>query len=228
MDPLTRHCPQCHAKPGEKCRNYLGKGCAPHGKRRNMTDTEKHVAQAQRKAEAMNAKAKAEAGPLFADQVEQTTPAAEYWRWRRVKALAPSGEQAAELWHVGERWDIYVLRRIARQAMRPEDFKAADGTRWTNDPKKFWRDVLLGRGRIVLSYWRHVYGCGSSKPNQYHDGPPFIVEKRVEVGEGIVWPPPGWTPPLTEAELDALLVQPAALPFPNAVDPLRMAEDADR
>lgn len=30
---LDVECPKCHALPGQPCRNYLGKPCAPHGKR---------------------------------------------------------------------------------------------------------------------------------------------------------------------------------------------------
>lgn len=32
-DPLTIECPSCHMKPGERCRNYKGKGCASHRQR---------------------------------------------------------------------------------------------------------------------------------------------------------------------------------------------------
>lgn len=32
-DPLAERCPQCHALPGQKCRNYRGVNCAPHRER---------------------------------------------------------------------------------------------------------------------------------------------------------------------------------------------------
>jgi hypothetical protein len=35
-----------------------------------------------------------------------------------------------------------------------------------------------------------------------------------------VWPPEGWTPPLTEAELNELLATPPAQEHFDAVDPL--------
>ncbi len=31
-------CPQCHARPGESCRNYLGKCCLPHRQRTQSPD----------------------------------------------------------------------------------------------------------------------------------------------------------------------------------------------
>ena len=31
---LSVECPQCHAKPGQRCTNYKGQNCHPHGKRR--------------------------------------------------------------------------------------------------------------------------------------------------------------------------------------------------
>jgi hypothetical protein len=36
--PSTRtaesvECPSCHSLPGDRCRNYRGKGCAPHRQR---------------------------------------------------------------------------------------------------------------------------------------------------------------------------------------------------
>jgi hypothetical protein len=30
---LAVECPRCHARAGAKCRNYAGRGCAPHGDR---------------------------------------------------------------------------------------------------------------------------------------------------------------------------------------------------
>jgi hypothetical protein len=33
-DPMTRQCPNCKAEPGEKCKNYKGKPCAPHSMRK--------------------------------------------------------------------------------------------------------------------------------------------------------------------------------------------------
>lgn len=32
-DALTRTCPKCDAQPGERCTNYKGSPCAPHGGR---------------------------------------------------------------------------------------------------------------------------------------------------------------------------------------------------
>jgi hypothetical protein len=30
MPPIDHPCPQCNAQPGERCRHYLGRACAPH------------------------------------------------------------------------------------------------------------------------------------------------------------------------------------------------------
>ena len=32
-EALTRPYPQCHAAPGQKCKNYKGQACAPHHQR---------------------------------------------------------------------------------------------------------------------------------------------------------------------------------------------------
>jgi hypothetical protein len=176
----------------------------------------------------MNAKAREQAGPLFADQVEQTTATEQYWRWRKVKAMAPGGYQGAELERVNWRWDLYVLRRIARQVMTPEDFATADARRWKGPELPFWRDVLLGRRRMVLDYERISHGY---RPLLNADGTPFVILagpdkgqhvliERVELRERMLWPPAGWTPPLTEAELKELLATTPALEHPSAVDPL--------
>lgn len=39
MSPIHVTCPRCKAKPGEKCRNYLGKNCAPHRERTQANAT---------------------------------------------------------------------------------------------------------------------------------------------------------------------------------------------
>lgn len=185
-----------------------------------LTDAERYWRQAERKAAAMNARAREQAGPLFADQVEQTTPAAEYWRWRQLKAQATGGTSAAELQRVGRRWSLYVLRRIARAHMSPEDFAAADSQRWAGDSLDWWRKGLLGQARLVLSYERVSLG---RRPVYAADGRPLCEVERVELREAIVSPPPGWQPPLTGAELDALLIESAYDMGQYDVDPLNLA-----
>lgn len=39
-NPLDVTCPECGAQPGEKCKNYLGKACVPHGLRRDACQGE--------------------------------------------------------------------------------------------------------------------------------------------------------------------------------------------
>jgi hypothetical protein len=38
---IWRECPQCGARPGEKCRNYLGNRCAPHSGRRKPPEVKR-------------------------------------------------------------------------------------------------------------------------------------------------------------------------------------------
>jgi hypothetical protein len=97
------------------------------------------------------------------------------------------------------------MRRLAARVMASADFAVADAHRWHGDDLAFWRDVLTGRRRMVLSYWRHVHGCKSVRAS---DGRDWFIEKRVEVGEDRVWPPDGWVPPVDLAELDRLTAIP--------------------
>jgi hypothetical protein len=141
---------------------------------------------------------------------------------------------AGELFQVGVRWSRYVMRRIARRVMHPRDFAAAAGKdRDFGEVLRFWRDILLGRRRLVLHYDRKSYGwspCGLREQvlccehgcNKC-ERPLICYVERVELTEAVVWPPPGWQPPLTEAELDALLVEPAYDFGQCDVDPLNLA-----
>lgn len=196
-------------------------------KRQKLTEDEKLRRRAARKAEATNAKLVEQAGPLYADQVapeEFTTAEDEYRKARLSWAQAPRGHEAAYLGRVDWRWDLYVIRRLAKQHMSQKDFAIADRAMDRHgDSMMFWRNLLLGRQRIVLSYWRHVYGCKWNEPSPYYDGPPFITERLVEVGEALVWPPEGWAAPLSKEQLDSLLAIPPYLEYGAEVDPLGLA-----
>lgn len=192
----------------------------PRKKKPRMTEDVKARRRAARKAEAINARARAAAGPLFAPTLtaaELTTADDEYWKWRRMKAVegGGGGEEAAYLWSVDRKVDLWLLRNLARRVLSPEDFAVADTHRWHGDDLYFWRNILLGRQRIVLSYWRHVHGCKTVR----FEGRESIIEKRIDVGENLVWPPPGWKPPFTPEELEAHLALPAAA-MPAGVIPL--------
>lgn len=199
----------------------------PKAKRR-LTEDEKLRRRAARKAAAINARIKADVGPLFVEQVpaeELTNTNAEYWRIRKSFADCPRGEEAAYLGGIDAKVDLMIIRNLARRVMPAADFAlAVEREDRFGSRLDFWRNILLGRKQIVLRYWRHVYGCRSITP--YYGGPPFMVEKRIEIGEALVWPPPGYQAPLTPEELAAYLMLPLPADLPGAVDPLGLASAA--
>jgi hypothetical protein len=81
MDPLLVECPQCYAKPGQKCKNYQGKGCAPHRNRG------KDARKARSRALKRNRRTE-EKFPLYATEMRRETDAREYWKYRFEKARA--------------------------------------------------------------------------------------------------------------------------------------------
>jgi hypothetical protein len=204
-----------------------------------LTDDAKLRRRSQRKADAINAKLVASAGPLYADQIpadEFTSAEREYWRTRRMDMEGGRGQGAADLGGADWRWDLFVLRCVARRHMSPADFAIADAASDKHGERQhFWMNLLCYGQRIVLSYWRHVYGCMSVRLERWpaphwtaaldgeHGELVHCVEKRVEVGEALVWPPAGWTPPLTRAQLDALLSIPPPADFAGAVDPWNLS-----
>lgn len=194
-----------------------------------LTDDQKARRRAAAKAEAKNKKVQAEI-PLFADLVEKAKPNDEYWAWRFGKAQegGGGGEEAAYLAGVDWRVDIWLMRKLAKQVMPPEDFALADAKRNDHGSQtSYWKYILTGRMRLVLKYWRHVFGVKTCKPMYYGppesvascDHTPFMVEKRVEIGELVVWPKEGWTPPFKSfEEVEAALALPRALEFSGAVE----------
>ena len=184
-----------------------------------MTQATKDWRKAERKAQAKNEKATAGI-PLFADQVELTSAKAEYWNYRlKIWGEGGGGHEAAYLWGVDQKVMLWLARQVAKRHMSPEDFALADRPGWhqAGDIMWFWRDVLTGRRRIVLSYWRHVYGCSHGT----FEGKDFITEKHVDVGEDRVWPPAGWQAPLTREQFEELTRITEPLDHPGAIDPLR-------
>jgi hypothetical protein len=175
-----------------------------------LTEAEKAKRKHQRSADRKNAKAREQAGPLFADQVEQTTAAAEYWHWRRN--VAKAGQAVSE--HVGA--DLLnaigeaAIRRFAHQALG-QAFERLDAYRWHTFPADhgygFWRDVLTSSRQVVFGYRR-----------EEHAG-------KVNVVPTEYWPPEGYQPPLTVEQFYAKFPyrDPEPVPNPDAVDPLVLA-----
>lgn len=200
-----------------------------------LTEDEKLRRRSARKAEAVNAKIKADAGPLYVEQIppeELLTAEQQYWKYRHNPALGSGGHEGAYLAGVDWKVDVYLIRRLAQRFMSEKDYQiAVKASKNHGDEKFFWRNILLGRQRIVLSYWRHVYGVKEVRPQkfpglswtQYMSDEPFQVEKHVEVGEALVWPPEGYIAPLTKEQLEAYLALPVPIDFAGAVDPLNLA-----
>lgn len=197
-------------------------------KKSRLTENEKLIRRATRKAAAENAKLINDVGPLFVAQIPQNefqTPADQYWKYRRTYAMEGGrGEAAGYLHSIDQKVDVYIIRRLAQRFMTAKDYAiAVEASEKYGTVLDFWKNILLGRRRIVLSYWRHVYGCTLSQPNAHWDGPPCFVEKRIECGELLVWPPADFQAPLTSEQLNSHLALPHAELFPGAVDPLGLA-----
>lgn len=157
-----------------------------------LTDAEKQARQHQRKADRVNAKAKEEIGPLFADQAPQITATDAYWHWRRMVAIGVEdrgvgGTTASEYLNLLR---FQTIRRLAEQLV-PEHFAALDAHCMRVYPSTdywfgFWSEVLVGRKTVTYS-WK------------------FVPDPRVTMGwrkgERMVpdgtFPPEGWTPPIT-------------------------------
>jgi hypothetical protein len=238
---LNHTCPQCNARPGEKCRNYRGTCCAPH-RVRGRTQLDEDVRRAEQKAERLNAKLQTEI-PLFADQTEQATPAGEYWKTRRVHAMRErGGVGAADLIVSQRRLDVWIVREMMRAHLPPEIFALARAIdEKYGDTHIFWRDICTGSRRIVLEY-EHK-DCGHLPVFQPGPGlhalrnPPVCCETgcskceaaiimyahRIESREKVVWPPADWQAPMTREQFDALTATPPALDHAGAVDPLGLS-----
>lgn len=200
-----------------------------------MTEDERLRRQAIRKAERLNEKARDEAGPLFADQLdpaELTTPEAEYWKARRGWACeGGKGADSAELWQVDQRWNRYVVRRVARRYMKPEEFAiAAERDRDFGSWDAFWRNILAGGPNVprmmlaatrVSHGWKPVYSPTPREPDRI-----LCYVEHIELIDRLIWPPADWTPPLTREDFDALIATPAAEDLVQPVDPWNLLERA--
>jgi len=215
-DVLHVKCPQCGAEPGQKCKNYLGKGCAPHRLRQKLGDPQ---GQLMKKAVLREGRERdkrekaAESVPLFAEEVLQDpvkTAAENYWQ---LRADGAKGHGAQEP-YVGffEDWQTILLKALAQRVLPAEVYamSLALFTGWlASCPEERWTDLLTSRKKIVLKRYRHVFGCELATGDpRYYDGPPFWVEKRVEVGDMVTWPPDDWQPPLTREQVKEFLETP--------------------
>lgn len=154
-NPLDFECPQCKAAPGEKCKNYRGKGMAPHRERGGAVNKQ-HA----RSAEKKNEKAKEVIGPLFAEQAPQTTPEREYWHWRaNIADGVERCEAAIGLGAKGLKWlKLRAIERLAAELLGAEvTAKLVAYVRGTYPMPDYgyqvWGGILTGK-RIEFGFQR--------------------------------------------------------------------------
>lgn len=207
--------------------------------KKSLTTDEKLRRRAARKAEATNARIKADAGPLYADQVpaeDFANATDEYWRIRKSWADCQRGHEAAYLADVDHKVDLMIIRNLARRVMPPADFALAvekDGQ--FGSRMDFWRNILLGRRRIVIHYdrvshgWRPVFrdpaavNCCEHKCHRCESRSLGHYEK-VTLAESLVWPPAGYQAPMTPEQLESHLSLPMPVDWPGQVDPLGLSK----
>lgn len=170
---------------------------------KRLTEEEKQQRRHQRKADQLNARARA-AAPLFADQVEQTSAEACRQLWLRKVS---EGVERLCTNLVGNKLLDKILeaaiRNHVRQELGAEVYAKLDAYRWhvfPDDPAygiNFWRGVLSGTKRVELAL-RRVPDV------ERRPGQPAVVATDY-------WPPDGWRPTMTAAEFDAM--------FPSPTDP---------
>jgi hypothetical protein len=151
MSPLDKPCPRCKAEAGQKCRNYLGKGCAPHRERGGKANKA-----FQQSANRKNAKVMKQA-PLFAHLEPQATAEGERRRWMRNKAKAAEHGDYIDGMHLLDELRVtQLVRRVARGLVGDEAFEKLDAhckqvyhatEYWYN----YWLRVLTGE-RIEFGY----------------------------------------------------------------------------
>lgn len=204
---LAHDCPYCGAIRGERCMDY--KGEAREGKPFCMERGRPHVARAKldRKAAEINAKARAEYGPLFADLADKeltpVTPAD-----LAAKQLAGI-RRGVENGGLNEHWarqglnwiTIWHLRHVAAGLIGSEWeaklWTRFEGTYRTNLPYivDAYRQALCTTDRRDLEYVRHE---DRVEPSQWN---PKGIRYRLEVTAA--WPPAGYVPVMTREEFDA-------------------------
>lgn len=151
MNPLDYVCPSCKAPVGEKCKNYLGKGCAPH--RTRGKEQEAYHDRAETKAKRLN-RQHDEAYPLFAGQ-DHTTAEAEYWHTRVVRATMACHESERRGAGTLNLLIEAQLRRLALQHIPPAVVEELHAYRLRTYPHtaeygmSYWREILIGRRTVA-------------------------------------------------------------------------------
>src|SRR5262249_2668405 len=113
MNPIDIKCPRCGAAPGQKCKDYRGKGAAPHRDRKKAADPQaEHMRLARLKTEQEKAKAVKET-PLFAEEALESvrTPEENYWRTRFMVAGIKENQEPFAGFHSW--WQAGFLKRLA-------------------------------------------------------------------------------------------------------------------
>jgi len=152
------------------------------------------------------------------------------WWTASSQALGGSGHEAGYLAGVDFKVNLWLVRKLARECMAPDDFQIADAKcRNFGDILRFWSDVLTGTRRMVIDWnrsshgWKPCFrekdkvaccehGCGRCESVL------LLYIEQVTLTEKLVWPPAGWTPPLTKEQFKQLTAIPEAEEFAAAVD----------
>lgn len=190
-DRLAVPCPHCVAWVGSPCLDYNGRPkefCLERGR------PEVTRAKAQRKAEAINAKARAEYGPLFADLAEKElkpVTAADVLDARRRAAAfsAEEGGLIVTLGNNGLAWiEVRAIERHAATLIGVETARKIAAKLEETYPLGYIRGVwfeVLTRAKQVVFEYRRVLA-------------PTSVGFRLEPGE--FWPPEGQGPVMAAEE----------------------------
>lgn len=181
-----------------------------------------------KKAEKINT-ATAAPIPLYADQLEPADivqPQALYDQWKHTKTMV--AETRADLEWSDPYWKPWVighLKRIARKHLG-EHYPALEAKRWKEAyEREWWIARLTTTEPVILAHKvKRILGpisyftTTSAKGETLHH---VIGERIVFDDPEAQFPPPGWTPPLTRQELDAMLYipPPTAHPAEITVDP---------
>ena len=196
---LAHRCPKCHANPGEPCRDYTGRGMAPH-RTRGPGAQEDHY---RKEAERVTDRKRAAYGPLFQDLAEKEVPAltAADVAERKVQAarLAVESDRLTEKANEG------IERIFVRWAFRKAaEFLGAEAAarHWEYAVKVYeWKEMyMVGYLRKVLTTtavvrWDVELRFDPAKVNSVNTDGRYLADRSV-------WPPAGYVPPLTADQFD--------------------------
>lgn len=153
-----------------------------------LTEDEKLQRQWERKAQKINAE-RVDEMPLFAEQVDLVTTEEMRRLWLRQKSLAGQGVSEFKGDKLLRQFALGRMRWFAAKFIDAETLAKLEEYRVRTYPPdhgyEFWQDVLTGGRKIV-------YAC--------HGEPDPTKTFGFRYVEDAVWPPPGWTPPLTKEQ----------------------------